>query len=308
VAGHRYRINKIKRMHSIVHGLLPILEDMARHPAIAQITPGRISGNRHADDYNVTMQYFTESGMKLIARTPTSVQEVFIVTSEPEEVQIWLINEGLIEAPRESAGKDDKQSGMQDSGASKQKRNDSAVEQSSRPPRSQTTSNQAGQSAKRRKSRNNKRAAIADKYGHEPDDILTDLPTDTLLITDHLNTRTAAKLRQLRDQIAVEEEPQPTKQEKATEKTVTRKTADKRKEHGLKATAQTKSLHASANNKQQASVNGIAIQPTDAKQEHAKSQGTKKTKKETNLLEAWLNQADDETFRRLSRKYKGSEK
>jgi hypothetical protein len=95
LAEPRYRTNKVKRMHSIIEGLLPVLEAMAEHPAIAQINPGRISANRRAGDRNITVQYFTTSGLKLLARSPSSIQEVFVVTSEPETVKSWLLQRGL---------------------------------------------------------------------------------------------------------------------------------------------------------------------------------------------------------------------
>lgn len=97
MAAQRYRSNKVKRMHSIIEGLLPILEAMAEHPAIAQINPGRISANRRAGDRNITVQYFTASGLRLLARNPSSIQEVFVVTSEPEAVKSWLLQRGLVQ-------------------------------------------------------------------------------------------------------------------------------------------------------------------------------------------------------------------
>lgn len=309
VAGHRYRINKIKRMHSIVHGLLPILEDMARHPAIAQITPGRISGDRHADDYNVTMQYFTESGMKLIARTPTSVQEVFIVTSEPEEVQAWLISEGLIEAPRRQATDTDAQTNDQNADApkTKQKRNDSTGKSGSQQ-RSKAKSNQNKSGAQRRNNRNNRRAAIADKYGHEPTDVLTDLPTDALLFSDYLSSGTAAKLRQLREQIAAQSEPTPTDKRPSSGQAIPKGGKKQKPKHVKNSTPQAKSRLTDSNSNPQSAAKSSATTTKNAKLEQANNLSTKTSKKETNLLEVWLKQADDETFKRLSRKFKGHDK
>ncbi|MGI6082282.1 MAG: DUF2103 domain-containing protein [Limnochordia bacterium] len=95
LAAQRYRTNKVKRMHSILEGLLPILEAMAECPDIDQINPGRISASRRAGNYTVTVQYFTSSGLKLLARSPSGVQEVFVVTSEPETVERWLLESGI---------------------------------------------------------------------------------------------------------------------------------------------------------------------------------------------------------------------
>lgn len=94
----RYRVNKIKRMHSIVNGVLPVLEEIAAHPDVAQVTPGRIRPKRRGTDYRLTFQYFTDAGLKLMAHTPEAVQEVFIVTAAPEAVREYLVEKKLIAA------------------------------------------------------------------------------------------------------------------------------------------------------------------------------------------------------------------
>lgn len=97
----RYRVNKIKRMHSIVQGLLPVLETVAQCPNVSAITPGRISAASRVAP-SMTVQYFTESGLKLIARTTTAVQEVFVVTQDPQAVCEWLREKGIVaEMPQE---------------------------------------------------------------------------------------------------------------------------------------------------------------------------------------------------------------
>lgn len=93
----RHRVNKVKRMHSMIGGLLPILEKMARSDLVASITPGRISPLRRATDSLLTFQYFTGSGLKLLAKNPMAVQEVFVVSSQPEALLKWLIQEGLVD-------------------------------------------------------------------------------------------------------------------------------------------------------------------------------------------------------------------
>lgn len=92
----RYRVNKIKRMHSIVDGVLPLLEHVANHPSVAQVTPGRIQPKRRGTDFRLAFQYVTDSGLKLMAHTPQAVQEVFVVTSEPDAVLRDLTAGGVI--------------------------------------------------------------------------------------------------------------------------------------------------------------------------------------------------------------------
>lgn len=83
-----YRSKKIKREHSIINGLLPLLEKLAEDESIRSIIPGRIKpivGN-----YPKVILEFkvnTDSGIKCIAKSGRSVQEVFIVTDEIEKVK-----------------------------------------------------------------------------------------------------------------------------------------------------------------------------------------------------------------------------
>lgn len=96
----RYRVNKIKRMHSIVDGVLPLLEEVAAHPSVAQVTPGRIYPKRRGTDYRLAFQYYTEAGFKLMAHSPEAVQEVFVVAQEPRDVVEHLVTTGLLPADR----------------------------------------------------------------------------------------------------------------------------------------------------------------------------------------------------------------
>lgn len=92
----RYRVNKVKRMHSIVEGVLPLLEEIAAHPAVSQVTPGRINQKRRGTDRRLAFQYLTDSGFKLMAHTPQAVQEVFVVTAAPDDVLAYLTERKLL--------------------------------------------------------------------------------------------------------------------------------------------------------------------------------------------------------------------
>ena len=104
MTGHRYRVNKVKRMHAILDGIAPVLEQIAQHPLVHQVTPGRIQPKRRGKEQRITLQYPTDSGLKLLAHTPKAVQEVFIVTSEPQTVKAYLIDAELIKNPGECKG------------------------------------------------------------------------------------------------------------------------------------------------------------------------------------------------------------
>lgn len=99
MAQHRYRQNKIKREHTIIDGILPILETIAAHPHVQGITPGRINKRSSNRNTTVTFQYKTDAGLKLLARSTTAVQEVFVVTDHPDQVLEELAKQRLIKAP-----------------------------------------------------------------------------------------------------------------------------------------------------------------------------------------------------------------
>jgi len=82
----KHRKNKIKRQHSIIKGLGSFLETyVSPLEHVESIIPGEIKvGKKPGENLKVRYKYNTVSGAKLIARSGTSVQEVFVVTSDPE--------------------------------------------------------------------------------------------------------------------------------------------------------------------------------------------------------------------------------
>lgn len=85
----KYRKNKIKTEHSIIKGLRRFLEDnVSVLDQVTGIIPGEIKvGRSTGENLAVSYKYNTRSGAKLIARSGTSVQEVFIITKNPEELK-----------------------------------------------------------------------------------------------------------------------------------------------------------------------------------------------------------------------------
>ena len=85
----KYRKNKIKQEHGIIKGLKKFLEhEVSSLDSVEGIIPGRIKvGKTPGENLIVTYQYSTVSGAKLIARSGTSVQEVFVITNDPEKVR-----------------------------------------------------------------------------------------------------------------------------------------------------------------------------------------------------------------------------
>lgn len=85
----KYRKNKIKTEHSIIKGLRRFLEDnVSGLDHVTGIIPGQIKvGRATGENLVVSYRYSTRTGAKLIARSGTSVQEVFIITNNPEELK-----------------------------------------------------------------------------------------------------------------------------------------------------------------------------------------------------------------------------
>ncbi len=97
---HRHRKNKIKQQHGMIKGLKNFLEkEISPLDFIKSVTPGQIRvGKAKGEVLAVRFQYTTSTGAKLIARSGTSVQEVFVVTAEPEKLKEKIKNtrEGLM--------------------------------------------------------------------------------------------------------------------------------------------------------------------------------------------------------------------
>ncbi len=85
----KHRKNKIKRQHGIIKGLKKFLEqNVSSLDSVEGIIPGRIKvGKTPGENLIVTYQYSTVSGAKLIGRSGTSVQEVFVITNNPDELK-----------------------------------------------------------------------------------------------------------------------------------------------------------------------------------------------------------------------------
>ena len=85
----KHRKNKIKRQHGIIKGLKKFLEkEVSDRDYVSGIIPGEIKvGNSTGENLKVKYQYETQSGAKLIAVSGNSIQEIFVVTSDPESLK-----------------------------------------------------------------------------------------------------------------------------------------------------------------------------------------------------------------------------
>ena len=85
----KHRKNKIKRQHGIIKGLKRFLEDhVASLDSVEGIIPGEIKvGKTKGENLVVRYKYSTVSGAKLMARSGNSVQEVFVITTDADELK-----------------------------------------------------------------------------------------------------------------------------------------------------------------------------------------------------------------------------
>lgn len=86
MANNKYRENKIKQEHTIIRDILPFLEEIAKLSTVKSIIPGRINRRKGSGiPPYIQLKYNTPSGIKLLGKNSSSIQEIFVVTDEPDK-------------------------------------------------------------------------------------------------------------------------------------------------------------------------------------------------------------------------------
>ena len=85
----KHRKSKIKRQHSMIKGLQEFLErNISSRDFVEGVVPGEIKVSKATgENLHVRYKYETLSGAKLIAKSGTSIQEVFVITKEPKKLK-----------------------------------------------------------------------------------------------------------------------------------------------------------------------------------------------------------------------------
>ena len=85
----KHRKSKIKRQHGIIKGLQDYLEKyISNLEYVTGVIPGEIKVSKATgENLLVKYKYATVSGSKLIAKSGTSIQEVFVITKDPEKLE-----------------------------------------------------------------------------------------------------------------------------------------------------------------------------------------------------------------------------
>jgi len=100
----KYRAGKIKREHSVIEKVWPVLEQIAQCDLIDSIIPGPISP-LNSKGFEITFQRFTETGLRLLAKNGSALQEVYVVTDQKEGALTWLAQQRIVDWKPEPAPK-----------------------------------------------------------------------------------------------------------------------------------------------------------------------------------------------------------
>ena len=95
---NKYRSNKVKQEHTIIEDILPFLEELSKLSVVKSIIPGRINRRSGSGQpAHLKLKYNTPSGIKMLAKNSASVQEVFVVTSDPDRAIKLFKEEEFVE-------------------------------------------------------------------------------------------------------------------------------------------------------------------------------------------------------------------
>jgi len=89
---HRARNSKIKYEHGMIHGLREFLErDMEPLDYVQSIFPGEIKHTKGTNPgFKIRFKYTTKTGAKILAYSSSAVQEIFVVTKNPERLKEFV--------------------------------------------------------------------------------------------------------------------------------------------------------------------------------------------------------------------------
>ena len=93
------KFGRVKRQHGRVGGLDEILDRIVKKcPHVSRIVPGRIKVRRGKTPPGFKVQYPTESGLKCLYNGTGTVQEVFLICTDPAAAREWLSSSGITAA------------------------------------------------------------------------------------------------------------------------------------------------------------------------------------------------------------------
>jgi hypothetical protein len=91
------KFGRVKREHGRVRGLDDVCDRIVKHcPHVSRIVPGRISKKRGGGPAKLKIQYATDAGVKCLYTVERSVQEVFLICTDDEAAQAWLVEQKIV--------------------------------------------------------------------------------------------------------------------------------------------------------------------------------------------------------------------
>jgi hypothetical protein len=97
----KFRHHKVKREHAVLPAIEAGLTLLAGCEFVNAVIPGPIRRKRGGTT-GWSVQYETTTGVKLLARSPSAVQEVFVVSADPAAVMRFALESELV--PRINSG------------------------------------------------------------------------------------------------------------------------------------------------------------------------------------------------------------
>lgn len=92
----KYFKRGVKREHHFLKGLEKPLDEIASILGVKKVIPGRIyASDSRGFEIKVTRE--TRTGLKLVAKSDGSVQEVFLVVDKADRQRVWAEIERLAE-------------------------------------------------------------------------------------------------------------------------------------------------------------------------------------------------------------------
>jgi hypothetical protein len=91
------KFGRIKRQHGRVGGLDQILDRIVKDcPHVSRIVPGRIKVRHGNTALGLKVQYPTGAGLKCLYTGTGTIQEVFLICSNTQAANEWLVQEGVV--------------------------------------------------------------------------------------------------------------------------------------------------------------------------------------------------------------------
>ncbi|UFX82958.1 DUF2103 domain-containing protein [Candidatus Absconditicoccus praedator] len=86
----KYNTGKIKTEHNILPEFIKTLEKIQKIDEIKRIIPGRIYRKQKGSSHKIlSFSYYTDSGIKYIAKKGGTAQEIFIICQNEQKENIY---------------------------------------------------------------------------------------------------------------------------------------------------------------------------------------------------------------------------